>query len=266
MADWQATFGTAHPVALITGSAAPRIGRCTAEQLAERGFRLAIHANRSQSAGAALVAEFAQQGVEAIAVGGDLTDEQAARQIVHQVCEHFGRIDVLVNSAAIWEAKPLEQVTAEDLRRHLEVNVVGSFLCAQEAGLRMVAQPTGGVIVNLGDWAIARPYLNYAAYFPSKGSIPAMTRSLAVELASRNSKIRVNAVAPGPVTLPPEMPPHERQAAVDGTLLKREGSPEHVAHAILFLIENEYVTGVCLPVDGGRTVCTTDGSVNPDEM
>jgi|GEM_PF-5995855 len=62
MADWQATFGTAHPVALITGSAAPRLGRCTAEQLAERGFRLAIHANRSQSAGAALVAEFAQRG------------------------------------------------------------------------------------------------------------------------------------------------------------------------------------------------------------
>lgn len=256
MARWQKIFDTPHPVALITGSAAPRIGQCVAQLLAQQGFRLAIHANRSQLAGARLVDEFEQQGVEALAVCGDLADEQATRHMVRQVCEHFGRIDVLVNSAAIWEAKPLERVTADDVRRHLEVNVVGSFVCAQEAGLQMATQASGGAIVNLGDWAVARPYVDYAAYFPSKGSIPTMTRSLAVELARRNSRIRVNAVSPGPVTLPADMPLSERQAAIDGTLLKREGSPDHVAHAVLFLIENEYVTGVCLPVDGGRTICT----------
>ena len=266
MSRWKEIFETPHPVALITGSAAPRIGRCTAQLLARQGFRLAIHANRSQVAGDALVAEFERQGVEAMAVCGDLADEHATRQMVQQVCEHFGRVDVLVNSAAIWEPKPLEQVTADDVRRHLDVNVVGSFVCAQEVGLQMVAQPSGGAIVNLGDWAVARPYVDYAAYFPSKGAIPTMTRSLAVELARRNSRIRVNAVAPGPVTLPPEMPAHERQAAINGTLLKREGSPDHVAHAILFLIENEYVTGVCLPVDGGRTICTTDSIPNSGEM
>jgi pteridine reductase len=106
----------------------------------------------------------------------------------------------------------------------------------------------------MGDWAIARPYPNYAAYFPSKGAIPALTRSLAVEFAGRNPRIRVNCVMPGPVMLPPDLEPAERAKAIAGTLVKREGSPEHVAHAVLFLLENDFVTGVCLPVDGGRTI------------
>jgi len=109
-------------------------------------------------------------------------------------------------------------------------------------------------MVTLGDWAVERPYLGYAAYFPSKGAIPAMTRSLAVELARRNPAIRVNCILPGPVMLPPDLSSEERREAIAGTLVRREGRPEHVAHAVLFLVENDFVTGVCLPVDGGRTI------------
>ena len=98
----------------------------------------------------------------------------------------------------------------------------------------MVDQPDGGAIVNLGDWAVARPYLNYAAYFPSKGAIVALTRSFAVELAARNPKVRVNAVLPGPVMLPPDLPERDRQTAIQGTLVKREGRPDNVAHAVVF--------------------------------
>jgi pteridine reductase len=118
----------------------------------------------------------------------------------------------------------------------------------------MAAQPTGGVIVNLGDWAVVRPYSNYASYFPSKGAISTLTRNFAVELAARNPRMRVNAVLPGPVMLPPDMPAQEREQAIAGTLVKREGTPQHVADAVVFLAENDFMTGVCLPVDGGRSV------------
>ena len=118
----------------------------------------------------------------------------------------------------------------------------------------MVAQASGGVIVNIGDWAEVRPYLGYAAYFPSKGAVTAMTRNFAVELGTRNPNVRVNAILPGPVMLPPDLPADERKQAIDATLVKREGSPKNVAQAVLALVENDFITGVCLPVDGGRTV------------
>jgi pteridine reductase len=161
---------------------------------------------------------------------------------------------VLVNCAAVWQRKRLEDVTAADVRLHFDVNALGTFLCAQQAGLAMVAQPEGGVIVNVGDWAEVRPYLDYAAYFPSKGAVTALTRSLAVELGTRNPNVRVNCVLPGPVMLPPELTADEKRDAIRGTLVKREGSPQSVARAVLSFVDNDFITGVCLPVDGGRTV------------
>ena len=128
----------------------------------------------------------------------------------------------------------------------------------QHVGLRMVAQPAGGVIVNIGDWAEVRPYLGYAAYFPSKGAVTAMTRSFAVELGTRNPNVRVNAILPGPVLLPPDLPEDERERAIGATLVKREGSPANIAQAVLALVENDFITGVCLPVDGGRTIYAPD--------
>ena len=117
-----------------------------------------------------------------------------------------------------------------------DTNLLSTFcVCSQQAGLAMVQQPEGGVIVNIGDWAIARPYLDYAAYFPSKGAIPTLTRTLAVELGSRNPEVRVNAILPGPVMLPPDMPEAERRHAIEATLVKREGRPEHIAQAVAVL-------------------------------
>ena len=81
---------------------------------------------------------------------------------------------------------------------------------------------------------------------------------MAVELALRNPAVRVNCILPGPVMLPPELSAAERQQAIAGTLVRREGRPENVAHAVLFLVENDFVTGVCLPVDGGRTIASSE--------
>lgn len=241
-------------VALVTGSGAERVGNCVARSLATEGYRIVLHARRSVATAEQTADELRGAGVEAMVVTGDVRLEEDVRRMVADAHDWFGRIDVLVNCAAVWDRIPLEQITADDVRRHFEVNALGTFLCCQQVGLRMVEQTSGGVIINVGDWAIERPYLDYAAYFPSKGAIPALTRSLAVELAKRNPKVRVNAVLPGPVMLPDDLPAAERQAAIAQTLVRREGSPEHVAHTVRFLIENEFVTGVCIPVDGGRTI------------
>src|SRR5262249_7509561 len=175
-----------------------------------------------------------------------------------QTLAEFGRLDVLVNCAAAWKSKKLEDVTAADVRFYFETNTLGTFLCSQAAGLAMVKQAQGGGIVTLGDWAIVRPYANYAAYFPSKGAIPTLTRTLAVELASRNPAVRVNCILPGPVLLPKDLPAKERKQAIDATLVKREGKPENIAQAVLYLIDNDFVTGTCLAVDGGRTIFASD--------
>jgi len=241
-------------VALVTGSAKKRVGWHVADALAGRGYALAVHYRSSAAEAKETVDYLKGRGVEAEGFQADLTDEQAVREMVGQVLQRFGRLDVLVNCAAAWRSKPLEEVTAADVRHYFETNTLATFLCCQQAGLAMVKQPEGGSIITLGDWAVERPYLNYAAYFPSKGAIPTLTRTLAVELGTRNPAVRVNCIMPGPVMLPPDLPEAERRAAIDATLVKRAGSPENIAQAVLFFVDNDFVTGTCLPVDGGRTV------------
>lgn len=245
-------------VALVTGSGKRRVGFHVAEALAARGYELAIHYRSSAAEAAETVEAFRARGVKAVGMQADLTDERSVAALVEKTLTQFGRLDVLVNTAAAWRSKKLEEVTAADVRHYFETNTLGTFLCSQQAGLAMVRQPEGGNIITLGDWAVVRPYVGYAAYFPSKGAIPTLTRTLAVELGSRNPAVRVNCILPGPVLLPPDLPEAERRQAIEATLVKREGRPENIAQAVLFFIDNDFVTGVCLPVDGGRTVFATD--------
>jgi pteridine reductase len=245
-------------VALITGSGRRRLGWHVADALARRGYAVALQYRTSQAEAEAAAASFREAGVEAEAFYADVTVEDDVRRLVQQVLQRFGRIDVLANCAAVWSPKRLEDVTAADVRGFLEANTLGTFLAAQHAGLAMVRQPDGGSIINFGDWAVVRPYLNYAAYFPSKGAIPALTRALAVELGTRNPRVRVNCILPGPAMLPADLPAAEREQAIAGTLVKREGRGEHIALAVLHFIENDFLTGVCLPVDGGRSIYAPD--------
>lgn len=248
----------ANRVALVTGSGKKRVGSVVAEALAKRGYAIAVHYRSSGTEAEETVAALKSHGVVAKAYRADLADESAVRGMVAAVLRDFGRIDVLVNCAAVWQSKKLEDVTAADVRMHFDTNALGTFLCSQQAGLAMAKQPEGGVIVNVGDWAEVRPYLHYAAYFPSKGAVSAITRCLAVELASRNPNVRVNAILPGPVMLPPDLPEAEKRQAIGATLVKREGSPQNIAQAVLSFLDNDFVTGVLLPVDGGRTVYAPD--------
>jgi len=241
-------------VALITGSGKKRVGATVAEAFARRGYSIALHYRTSAAEALETAEGIAGCGVAVEVFQADLAEESEVNILVEAVFARFGRVDVLVNAAAIWKRKALEEITAADVKTHFDANALGTFLMCQRVGLKMVTQPAGGVIVNIGDWAEVRPYLGYAAYFPSKGAVTAMTRSFAVELGTRNPRVRVNAILPGPVMLPADLPEEERRSAIDATLVKREGSPENIAQAVLALVENDFITGVCLPVDGGRTI------------
>ena len=201
--------------------------------MASRGYAVAIHAHGSLQEARVLADQLVAAGVPSLAVTANLRDEGPVRAMVQRVADHFGRIDAVVTCAAIRRAGPLEEVTADDLRTHFDINCVGAFVAAQEAGAFMVRQPEGGGIVMMGDSAVDRPSAGSAAFFPSQGAITAMTRSLAVEFAARNPRMRINCV-------------------LADSLGNREGVPEHVAHAVLFLLENDSVTGTCLPLDGDQ--------------
>lgn len=248
------------PVAWVTGSGAARVGRQIARRFASAGYRIVVHAHRSIDKATEFSNELMESGIENMIVQGDLADPQFAGRSVAEIINRFGRIDVLVNSAAIWDWKRFEEITHHDVQKQFEVNSLGTFLCSQRAGLAMVKQATGGSIVLIGDWAVTRPYLNFAAYFAGKGVIETMTKSLAVELAIRNPNIRVNAVLPGPVMLDQSIGLEQANRIADDCLLKRLGTPEDVAEAAFFLSQQNFITGTCLPVDGGRSIYAGGGA------
>lgn len=246
------------PVAWVTGSGAKRVGHSIAHAFALAGYRIVLHANQSIDSANAYADELQSRGTDAMVVQGPVNDAEFAPQAVQQIVERFGRLDVLVNSAAIWDWTPFEDISEGDIRRQFEVNTLGTFLCSRSAGLHMVTQPSGGAILLIGDWAVHRPYRHFAPYFVGKGSIETMTRSLAVELAARNPNIRVNAILPGPVMLDASISADAAERIRQQSLLKRHGTPSDVANAAIFLAQQPFITGVALPVDGGRSIYSGD--------
>ncbi len=246
-------------VALVTGAGRRRVGNTVARMLAERGYDIALHYHTSDESARQSAAEFEALGVRAAAFQANVANDVEVDRLFAEVHRRFGRLDVLVTAASVFHPKSMELITADDLRASLEVDVVGTFLCCQRAGLVMAEQPQGGVIVTIADWAIVRPYPDYAAYLIAKGAIPTMTRVLAVEMARRNPAVRVNCIMPGPVMFPADLPEEERQASIAGTLLHREGRPENVGKAVLSFIDNDFVTGASLVVDGGRMIAGGEG-------
>ncbi len=250
----QRLFATESPVALVTGSGVARVGRCIAERFRDAGFRIVLHANKSVETAEQLVSQWQREGQSASLVVGDVSDEVQVRKWREEIASRYGRLDVLVNSAAIWEPIALEETTAADFQHFFNINALGTALTNQHFGLMMTQQTHGGAIVNIGDWSTIRPYRDFAPYFPSKASVVSITQSMAVELATRNPNVRVSAVLPGPVLLAEEVSEQRRVRIIQECLLQREGTPGDVADAVFFLATSPFITGVCLPVDGGRTI------------
>lgn len=241
-------------VALITGSGKQRIGWHVAHALGLIGHTICLHYRSSNFEVKQSELLLNQVGIKTSVFQADLAVESDVDAMFAQIKAKYGRIDVLVNCASIWERKDLLQISSTDVTRHFEANILATFLPSRLAGLMMIDQPGGGNIITIGDWAQDRPYLGYSAYFATKGAIPTLTRSLAIELGSRNPKVRVNCILPGPVMIPLDLPSHERQEAVNSTLVRSEGSPEDISKAVLFLLQSDFVTGIELPVDGGRSI------------
>ena len=249
------------PLAFITGSSSDRVGRRVAEYFAFRGFDIALHSHsgRDSVENWRMEIEQATQCKTSLLVGA-VEDETVVEKWREKLLESFGRIDVVVNSAAIWDPRKLEETKAADFERQFQVNALGTALVCKSMGLEMTKSPSGGAIVNLGDWSVCRPYEDFAAYFPSKAAVQAITQSMAVELARRNPRVRVNAVLPGPVMLDHSVSEAHRQRIVMSCLLQREGTAGDIAQAAYYLATSPFVTGVCLPVDGGRTIYAGDAS------
>lgn len=234
-------------VVVLTG-AAKRIGAAVAEDLARAGARIVINYRNSRGAAESLVDRLTRAGAEALAVGGDLAEAGEAARLLEQTLQHFGRVDALIANASTFHRTPLAGLTDEQWDEAVTNNLTVAALPAIHFG-RWMKEHEGGTIITLADVAGLRPWRDYLPYSVGKAGVIALTRGLAKELAP---EVRVNAVAPGPILFPDDMPEPGRQRELDRTLLKRAGTPAHIAGAIRFLLENDYVTGVLLPVDGGR--------------
>jgi pteridine reductase len=223
------------------------VGRAIALELARAGSSLAVHFHASSSDGAQTADQIRRLGVRCEAFAADLRSPEDVQTLFRRVDEAFGRLDVLVNSAAILEPVDLLEATPDDWHHTIDLNLRGAFLCLQEAARRMLAGE-GGAIVNISDVAGLRPWKRYPIHSVSKAGVEMLTRVAAVSFAPR---VRVNAVAPGPVMRPARMDPARWEAIGRGLPLGRPGTPEDVARAVRFLLENDYITGETLAVDGG---------------
>lgn len=229
-------------VALVTG-AARRVGRSIAEELGRAGATVVVHYHASTPE---VVAEVERELPGALAVSADLRAPAACAALLEAVQVRHGRLDLLVNSAAGYERGPFSAQGDDLWEAMLGLNLVAP------ARLIRLALPLGLVaVVNIVDVAAWQPWRNHAAYAASKAGLVQLTRCLALELAPT---VRVNAVAPGTVAFPPDFTADEQRAALARIPLAEVGSPGDVARAVRFLLAEDYLTGVVLPVDGGSSL------------
>jgi pteridine reductase len=237
-------------VALVTG-AGTRVGRAIALALGKAGMRVGVHYASSQKGARDTAEEIIRGGSEARTLPGDLMDPATGPRLVEHTVKVFGTIDVLVNSAAVMLRTPVGEVLVEDWDAMFALNLRAPFFLSQVAARAMADR--GGAIVNIADLAAFETWRAYIPHSITKSGIVQMTRGLAHALAP---KIRVNAIAPGPVLLPDGWTQEQADKLISTTPLGRLGSPEDVAQAALYLLSADYVTGETIIVDGGRHIRT----------
>jgi len=233
--------------ALVTG-AGVRVGRALALALAAHGARVAVHYNTSVGPAEEVVAAIRAGGGQAVALRADLADPEAPATLVAEAAAACGPLDILANSASVFQRGTLEETTLEDWERHMAINLRAPFLLCQ-AFARHVGERSGCHIINITDWRVQRPGKAYLAYIVSKAGLEALTRSLARALGPH---VQVNAIAPGAI-----LPPAGDDGAYFARLgqripARRTGSPEEIVKAALYLLSAGFVTGETITVDGGE--------------
>jgi pteridine reductase len=237
-------------VALVTGGAR-RVGKAIALALADRGADVVVHFNSGAAEAEETAAEIRSRGVRASLVQGDLSDLAVAQALPGHANAAFGRLDIVVNSAAMMQRTPIGEVTAQDWERMFALNLRAPFFISQAAA--PLLRERGGAIVNVADLAAYETWPAYVPHAITKAGIVQMTRGLAHALAP---DIRVNAVAPGAVLLPDDWNDDSAKQLAETTPLARLGSAADVAQAVVYLCEATYVTGEVIIVDGGRHIRT----------
>jgi pteridine reductase len=207
--------------------------------------RTALHYNTSESAARNTAEEIRALGRKCMLVGADLRQAESPAKIFEAVNAFFGRTDILINSAAVFERGTLEDTTPERWEKTVAVNLRAPFFLSQA----FAAQIDSGDIIFLADARVRRPDKEHLAYTLAKSAIVTLTRSLAVSLAP---KIRVNAVAPGAILPPPGAGPDRLEELVPRIPLGRHGGPEDIVRGLLYLLEAPFVTGEVLRIDGGE--------------
>jgi NAD(P)-dependent dehydrogenase (short-subunit alcohol dehydrogenase family) len=240
------------PAALITGG--KRIGAAVAAALARAGMDVALSYNTSRAEAEAAAADIAAAGRRAHIASANLANPDDCRALVDGAAAAFGRLDVLVNMASVYSAVSVDDLDEHAWDRVVNVDLRAAFLCAR-AAIPHMRRAGGGRIINFADWIAAsgRPrYPGFLPYYVAKAGAIALTEALALELASDG--ILVNAIAPGPIMAPPGTTDEESKAVEAATPLGRWGGAEAIVHAVMFLVETDFVTGETIRVDGGRHV------------
>ncbi|MDX2012149.1 MAG: SDR family oxidoreductase [Myxococcaceae bacterium] len=240
------------PLALVTG-AGIRVGRAIALGLARDGFDVVLHANRSVDAAQAVKREVEALGRRAFVEPANLAEVTAVQALANRLRGAHGSVDLLVNSAAAYAHVDFVDITPAQLDEMFRVNLAAPFFLIQGL-LPALRASTRAAIVNVTDMAVTHAYTTthfFAHYLASKAALDQLTRSLALELGPT---IRVNAVAPGPVAMAAETTEAQKADILGRIPLRREGSPEDIARAVVFLANAPYITGQTLRVDGGLSV------------
>jgi pteridine reductase len=235
-------------VALVTG-AAKRLGRVVALRLAEEGADVAVHYGKSAADAQSLVTEIEKYGRRAAAFSADLLDVRAIQQMVANTAQHFGRLDILINNAANFLPTKFGETSELTWDASLNTNLKAPFFCAQAAA-PFLAKSGRGLIINFADIGGLLGWPDFLPHSISKAGIMLMTRVLAKELAP---SVRVNAIAPGTISMPGDPAVWEADYSRRAPL-QRSGRPQEIADTVMYLIRAEFVTGQTLVVDGGRTL------------
>jgi pteridine reductase len=234
-------------VALVTGSA-KRLGRAVALRLAAEGADVVVHYRTSAAEAESAVAEIEKLGRRAVSVAANLDSVSEIKRLFDETAKQFGRLDILVNSAANFLPASIVSTTEEIWEASLDSNLKAPFFCAQAAA--PLLRRAKGTIVNFADTGGLLGWPGYIPHSVSKAGVVMLTKVLARALAP---EVRVNAIAPGTITMPGD-PPEWEAEFIKLAPLQRSGSPADITDTVLFLVQSKFVTGLVLVVDGGRTL------------
>ncbi len=250
---------------MITGGGSG-LGQAAAHLFAQEGAQVVV-VDIDDRGGSGTVASIQAQGGDSIFVKTDVSSSAQVQSMVHQTLEKFGRLDILITSAGIIRLAKTAALSEEDWDSQIDINLKGTFLCAKHCIPAMI-QSGGGSIITLGSAIGLHPVEKNAAYGSSKAAVTYLTKLIALEYGENG--IRVNCVCPGEIDTPmlrnsiekdePD-PEKEHRAVIAKTVLKRLGTPQEVAQAMLFLVSPEasYITGTIVVIDGGRLLKLSRG-------